>query len=105
MGALRRATVLAALMLHTTGATVLSSFDEAKLLRVDAILVLGNALRRCGDPEDGEALARALAETRGLRGVTGTLSLDTPDRTPVKDAVIVSLVGGRRRYHDTVEAP
>lgn len=74
-------------------------------LGFDAILVLGNALRRCGDPEDGEALARALAETRGLRGVTGTLSLDTPDRTPVKDAVIVSLVGGRRRYHDTVEAP
>ena len=40
MGTLRRATVIAAVLLHTTGATILS-FDEAKFLRVDAILVLG----------------------------------------------------------------
>ena len=36
MGTLRRATVIAAVLLHTTSATILSSFDEAKLLRVDA---------------------------------------------------------------------
>ena len=58
MGALRRATVLAALALHTTGATILSSFDEAKLLRVDAILVLAG-----GAPTFHEGLTRLQSAT------------------------------------------
>lgn len=61
MGALRRATVLAALALHTTGATILSSFDEAKLLRVDAILVLGGGAPPAPDAQLPFVAARCKA--------------------------------------------
>ena len=61
MGALRRATVLAALVLHTTGATILSSFDEAKLLRVDAILVLGGGAPPAPDAQLPFVAARCKA--------------------------------------------
>ena len=61
MGALRRATVLAALVLHTTSATILSSFDEAKLLRVDAILVLGGGAPPAPDAQLPFVAARCKA--------------------------------------------
>ena len=61
MGALRRATVLAAFVLHTTGATILSSFDEAKLLRVDAILVLGGGAPPAPDAQLPFVAARCKA--------------------------------------------
>ena len=61
MGALRRATVLAALVLHTTSAMILSSFDEAKLLRVDAILVLGGGAPPAPDAQLPFVAARCKA--------------------------------------------
>ena len=57
MGAL----VIAALVLHTTSATVLSSFDEAKLLRVDAILVLGGGAPPAPDAQLPFVAARCKA--------------------------------------------
>ena len=57
MGAL----VLAALVLHTTSATILSSFDEAKLLRVDAILVLGGGAPPAPDAQLPFVAARCKA--------------------------------------------
>ena len=57
---IRRATVLAALVLHTTGATILS-FDEAKLLRVDAILVLGGGAPPAPDAQLPFVAARCKA--------------------------------------------
>ena len=57
MGAL----VLAALALHTTSATILSSFDEAKLLRVDAILVLGGGAPPAPDAQLPFVAARCKA--------------------------------------------
>ena len=61
MGALRRATAIGALMLHTTSATILSSFDEAKLLRVDAILVLGGGAPPAPDAQLPFVAARCKA--------------------------------------------
>jgi uncharacterized SAM-binding protein YcdF (DUF218 family) len=61
MGTLRRATVIAAVLLHTTGATILSSFDEAKLLRVDAILVLGGGAPPAPDAQLPFVAARCKA--------------------------------------------
>ena len=61
MGALRRATVIAAVLLHTTSATILSSFDEAKLLRVDAILVLGGGAPPAPDAQLPFVAARCKA--------------------------------------------
>ena len=57
MGAL----VIAALVLHTTSATILSSFDEAKLLRVDAILVLGGGAPPAPDAQLPFVAARCKA--------------------------------------------
>ena len=52
---------MAALVLHTTGATILSSFDEAKLLRVDAILVLGGGAPPAPDAQLPFVAARCKA--------------------------------------------
>ena len=60
MGTLRRATVLAALVLHTTSATILS-FDEAKLLRADVILVLGGGAPPAPDAQLPFVAARCKA--------------------------------------------
>ena len=57
MGAL----VIAAVLLHTTSATILSSFDEAKLLRVDAILVLGGGAPPAPDAQLPFVAARCKA--------------------------------------------
>ena len=49
------------MVLHTTGATILSSFDEAKLLRVDAILVLGGGAPPAPDAQLPFVAARCKA--------------------------------------------
>jgi len=53
--------VIAAVLLHTTSATILSSFDEAKLLRVDAILVLGGGAPPAPDAQLPFVAARCKA--------------------------------------------
>jgi len=49
----------------------------------------------------GEAVAAALAETRGLAGVTGTITLDT-DHQAVKPAAVLEVKGGKAVYVATV---
>lgn len=72
-------------------------------LGYDVMLVLADAARRCGNPRDWNQLAEAIRSTRGVKGITGTIDLTTPDRTPVKDAVIVKVAGGLK-YHATIRA-
>ena len=66
----------------------------------DAVLVAADAVSRAKDLS-GEAVAAALAETRGLAGVTGTITLDT-DHQAVKPAAVLEVKGGKAVYVATV---
>jgi branched-chain amino acid transport system substrate-binding protein len=72
-------------------------------LGYDVLFVLMDAVKRCPDPMDREKLAAAILETKGVKGITGTIDLTTPDHTPVKDAVIVKVEGGLK-YFKTIPA-
>lgn len=72
-------------------------------LGYDVLFVLADAMKRCDDPKDPDQLAKAIANTK-YQGVTGFIDLTTPDRTPVKDAVIVKVEGGRKKFHKKIPA-
>lgn len=72
-------------------------------LGYDVVLVLVDAVKRAKDPFDKAELAQAIAATKGVSGITGTISLDNDERTPLKDAVIVKVDGGFK-YHKTIKA-
>ena len=92
MGTLRRATLIAAALLHTTSATILSSFDEAKLLRVDAILVLGGGAPPAPDAQLPFVAARCKAAAALWKAAQGkkpkilTLSAGTAHVPQLLDA-------------------
>jgi len=72
-------------------------------LGYDVLLVLADVAKRCPDPADSKALARAIAETKGVECITGRIDLTTPDRTPIKDAVVVKVEGGLK-FQATIPA-
>ena len=72
-------------------------------LGYDVFFVLADAVTRCDNPNDPDALAKAIRETKGVACITGNIDLTTADRTPVKDAVIVKVEGGLK-YHSTIKA-
>jgi branched-chain amino acid transport system substrate-binding protein len=72
-------------------------------LGYDVLMVLMDAVRRAKDPRDRRELAKAIRETKGVKGITGMIDLTTPDRTPIKDLVFVK-VNGAFKYHATVGA-
>jgi branched-chain amino acid transport system substrate-binding protein len=72
-------------------------------LGYDVLFVLADAVKRCKDPFDPAQLAKAIRETTGVAGITGTISLDNEERTPVKDAVIVK-VDGALKFHKKIGA-
>lgn len=69
-------------------------------LAFDAVMLIADALERAGST-DRVSLRKALAETREYQGVTGVISFDEHG-DPVKDAVIMEVSGGSRRYFKTV---
>lgn len=72
-------------------------------LGYDVLGVLLDAVKRAEDPFDPESLAKAIRETKDVKGITGTISLDNDERTPVKDAVIVKVAGGLK-FHKLISA-
>ena len=72
-------------------------------LGYDVLFVLADAIKRCDDPKDPDKLNAAIISTKNFAGITGVISLDTPDRTPIKDAVIVKVDGGLK-FHAAVKA-
>lgn len=72
-------------------------------LGYDVLAVLLDAVKRAADPFDQESLAKAIRETKNVKGITGMISLDNDDRTPVKDAVIVKVEGGLK-FHKLIPA-
>lgn len=73
-------------------------------LGYDVLLVLMDAARRARDAGTPDQLAQAIAQTQGVEGVSDKIDLTTPDRTPIKDAVIVKVDGGLK-FHQAVPAP
>jgi branched-chain amino acid transport system substrate-binding protein len=71
-------------------------------LGYDVMFVLADAVKRCENPRDWNALAKAILETTGVKCITGTIDLTTPDRTPRKSLVFVKVDGGLK-YHETVK--
>jgi branched-chain amino acid transport system substrate-binding protein len=69
-------------------------------LGYDAALVLFDAMTRAGSTEPAKVRA-ALAETKGVEGVTGTISIDA-DRNPQKSAVVLKITGGAAKFETTV---
>jgi branched-chain amino acid transport system substrate-binding protein len=68
----------------------------AEALAYDAVLLLADAIKRSGSI-DRVKIHKALAATKGFQGVTGTITF-TPQRDPIKSAVIIEIKNGKQRY-------
>lgn len=66
--------------------------DSFSALAYDSIHLLVDAWQRAGD-SDKENLREALAATVGFKGIAGLITM-TPERNPIKPAVIVRFVDG-----------
>jgi len=75
--------------------------DALAALGYDSALMLLDALQRAGTTA-GPKLRDALATTKGLRGVTGTITLDA-HRNPTKSAVVLQVKHGTFHYVETIE--
>lgn len=69
-------------------------------LGYDALMVLADAIRRATD-ETPVAVRDALASTKNVAGVTGSISIDS-ERNAVKPAVILKVENGKFKYEATV---
>lgn len=77
--------------------------DALAALAYDAARVLAEAITRAGGKTDGPALRDAIAQTKGFKGVTGTINLG-PDRNPEgKTLVIVEVKNGELALKAKVE--
>ncbi len=78
--------------------------DMLGALGYDAVYMLVDAIKRAGKI-DREAIRDALAATKGLKLVTGTITLDE-NRNPIKSAVIIGFdSNGNQVYKTTVNPP
>lgn len=78
--------------------------DMLAALGYDAAYMLADAIKRAGKV-DRTAIRDALAATKNLKLVTGTISLDE-NRNPVKSAVIIGFdANGNQVYKTTVNPP
>lgn len=75
--------------------------DTLAALGYDGVLMLVDALERAGTTEPAK-LRDALAATRNLHGVTGTITLDE-QRNPTKSAVVLQVKKGRFEFVEEVE--
>lgn len=75
--------------------------DSMAALGYDAIYVLADALKRAGSV-DKEAVTKAIGETKGYLGVTGTITIDDKHNT-IKDIVVLTVKGGQFRLAKTMK--
>jgi branched-chain amino acid transport system substrate-binding protein len=75
--------------------------DGLAALGYDAANLLFDAMKRSKSLA-GKELAAAIAATKDLKGVTGTISIDA-ERNAVKPAVVVEMKGGIPTYVATIE--
>jgi branched-chain amino acid transport system substrate-binding protein len=71
--------------------------DAFTALGYDSARLLLDAIERAGS-EDAVAVRRALAQTRGFDGVTGSISYAAGSRIPSKSVTILEIDRGSRRF-------
>lgn len=76
------------------------NISSATVLAYDAVLLLADAIGRAGSA-DRAGIRNAIANTRGFKGVTGTISFDM-NGDPIKSAVIMEIKNGKLGYLKTV---
>ncbi len=76
------------------------SLTSSTALAFDSVMLIADALERSGSV-DRASLRKALAETRDFQGATGSISFNEHG-DPLKDAVIMEVSGGSRRYFKKV---
>ncbi|WP_233256687.1 ABC transporter substrate-binding protein [Opitutus sp. ER46] len=74
--------------------------DTLAGLGYDSVMMLADALQRAGTT-DAPKLRDALAATKDLVGVTGTITLDA-QRNPTKSAVVLQVRGGKFHFIETI---
>lgn len=77
--------------------------DAMAALGYDAAKLLFDAMERAPALE-AKALASAIGQTRGFKGVTGAITINK-DRNADKSAVILQMKGGEPRYVATIAPP
>lgn len=75
--------------------------DTLAALGYDSVMMLVDAMKRAGTSEPAR-VRDALAATRNLSAVTGTITLDA-QRNPTKSAVVLQVKNGRFHFIETVE--
>ena len=71
-------------------------------LGYDTVYFIRDAIERAGSI-DGEAIKKALAETKDLSLITGTFSVDEK-HNPVKSATILEFVDGKQIFNSKVKS-
>lgn len=75
--------------------------DTLAALGYDSVLMLADAMRRAQSVEPTK-IREALAATKDLHAVTGTITLDE-HRNPTKSAVVLQVKNGKFEYVETIE--
>lgn len=70
-------------------------------LGYDTVYFLKDAIERAGDDVTGEAIQKALAETKDLSLITGTFTVDE-NHNPVKSATVLEFVDGEQTFKTKV---
>jgi branched-chain amino acid transport system substrate-binding protein len=70
-------------------------------LGYDTVYYLKDAIERAGDEVTGEAIQKALAETKDLSLITGTFTVDEK-HNPVKSATVLEFVDGNQEFKSKV---
>lgn len=70
-------------------------------LGYDAMMVLADSLKRA-KATDGKSLAKAISETKGFKGVSGTVTIDEK-RNAKKPIVMVQMKGGQPKWVATID--
>lgn len=74
--------------------------DAFNVLGYDSIFFIVDAIQRAGST-DGEAIQKALAETKDLKLVTGNLSVDE-NHNPIKSATVLEYKDGKQVFNSKV---
>lgn len=74
--------------------------DAFAALGYDATVMAADAIKRANSTEPGK-IRDALAQTKNLQGVTGTINLDA-NHNPVKSAVVIEMKQGKQVFKEKV---
>lgn len=75
--------------------------DAFNALGYDSVYLLADAMKRAGSTSDSEKIKNALAETKDLALITGTISIDEL-HNPTKTATVLEYVDGKQEFKTKV---